>query len=180
VRASLSAYFSWLAREGYIDANPAAFTNRAVENGARNHVPSDADLRAIWLALDDDEYGAILKLLLLTGARRDEIGGLRWSEVNLDTAKITLPPARTKNKREYVIPLSEPALTILKAQPRRSGSDGTPRDHIFGRGIERGYQGWSKSKAELDARITEAHHGKALKEWRLHDFRRSFSTFPAR
>jgi hypothetical protein len=75
VRASLSAYCSWLAREGYVDANPVSFTNRAVENGARHHVPSDADLRAIWLALDGDEYGTILKLLLLTSARREEIGG---------------------------------------------------------------------------------------------------------
>src|SRR5262249_35827685 len=79
-RASLSAYFTWLAREGYVDANPVSFTNKAVENGARQHVPSGADLRAIWMALDADEYGTILKLLLLTGARRDEIGGLRWSE----------------------------------------------------------------------------------------------------
>jgi integrase len=176
VRASLSAYLSWLAREGYIEANPASFTNRAVENGARHHVPSDADLRAIWLALEGDDYGAIVKLLLLTGARRDEIGGLRWSEVDLDDASITLPPPRVKNKREHLIPLSEPALAILKAQPRRSAPDGTPRDHIFGRGTARGYQGWSKSKADLDARIAEANHGREIEPWRLHDFRRSLST----
>jgi integrase len=176
VRASLSAYFTWLAREGYLDANPVSFTNRAVENGARHHVPSDADLRAIWLALDDDDYGTILKLMMLTGARRDEIGNLRWSEVDLDDAVITLPPARTKNKREHLIPLSKPALAILKVQPRRNVPDGTPRDHVFGRGVGRGFQGWSKSKAELDARVTKAHHGKAPKDWTLHDFRRSLST----
>jgi integrase len=176
VRASLSAYFNWLAREGYVDANPVSFTNRAVENGARQHVPSDADLRSIWMALDDDEYGTILKLLLLTGARRDEIGGLRWSEVDLDDTIVTLPPPRTKNRREHLIPLSQSALAILKAQPRRSAPDGTPRDHVFGRGVKRGFQGWSKGKAELDARIIKAHHGKAPKDWTLHDFRRSLST----
>ena len=176
VRASLSAYLSWLAREGYVDANPVGFTNRAVENGARNHVPSDADLRTIWLALGDDEYGVILKLVMLTGARRDEIGDLRWSEIDLDAAVIRLPPPRVKNKREHLIPLSEPALTILKAQPRRSASDGTLRDHVFGRGVGRGYQGWSKSKTELDARIIKATHGKGIEPWTLHDFRRSFST----
>jgi integrase len=176
VRASLSAYFTWLAREGYLDANPVSFTNRAVENGGRHHVPSDADLRAIWLALDDDDYGTILKLMMLTGARRDEIGNLHWSEVDLGDAIVTLPPARTKNRREHLIPLSEPALTILKGQPRRRNPDGTLRDHVFGRGVERGFQGWSKSKVELDARITKAHHGKAPKDWTLHDFRRSLST----
>ena len=176
VRATLSGYFTWLAHEGHVDANPVTFSNTAIEKGARDHVPSDADLRAIWLSLDDDDYGATIKLLILTGTRRDEIGGLCFSEIELDNAIITLPPARTKNRREHLVPLSEPALAILKAQPRRSAADGTPRDHVFGRGAKRGYQGWSKSKAELDARITKALHGKTLKGWTPHDFRRSIST----
>jgi integrase len=175
VRASLSAYFTWAAREGYIDANPVAFTNKAIENGARGRVLSDDELRIVWLALGDDEYSTILKLLLLTGARRDEIGSLRWSEIDPENAVITLPPERTKNKREHLIPLSELVLAILKAQPQRIEADGTPRDHVFGKGAGHGYQGWSKSKAELDADIAKARHGKAL-DWRLHDFRRSLST----
>jgi integrase len=176
VRASLSTYFMWLARAGYVDANPVAFTNKAVENGVRGHVPSDDELRSIWRALDSpgDHYGAIVKLLLLTGARRDEIGSLRWSEVDLDDATITLPPPRTKNRREHIIPLSSPALALLAAQPRRTSADGAPRDHVFGNGSERGFQGWSKSKAELDARIAQA--GSKMKAWVLHDFRRALST----
>src|SRR5262249_37177844 len=160
-------YFTWLAKEGCIDTNPVAFTNKAQENGARERVLADNELRTVWLALDDSEYATIIKLLMLTGARRDEIGGLRWNEIDLNEATVPLPPARTKSARakkprEHLITLSEPALAILKAQPRRTNPDGTPRDHVFGRGIERGFQGWSRSKAELDARITRAHHGKAL------------------
>jgi integrase len=170
VRTSLSAFLSWAAREGYVDANPAAFTNKAVENGSRERVLSDAELRTIWLALGDDHYGAILKLLVLTGARRDEIASLRWSEVDLDAATITLLPARTKNKREHVTPLGEQALAIVAAQEHRTNADGSPRDLIFGWG-GRGYQDWSGSKADLDARIT----GK-VQDWTLHDFRRSLST----
>src|SRR5262249_25417448 len=139
-------------------------------------VLSDDELRAIWLALEDDQYGAIVKLLILTGARRDEIGGLRFSETSILGAPIiALPPERTKNRREQFIPLSEPARAILGAEPRRFNPDGTPRDHVFGVGTMRGFQDWSGSKADLDARIAQAHHGKAL-EWRLHDFRRSLST----
>jgi integrase len=172
VRASMSTYFMWLAREGYVDSNPVAFTNKAVEGGAREHVPSDDDLRIIWQALpSDDQYGPLVKLLLLTGARRDEIGSLRWSEIDLDEAIITLPPPRTKNRREHLVPLSAPALALLAAQPRRTGADGAPRDHVFGNGAERGYQGWSKSKTELDARI-----GQGVTPWVLHDFRRALST----
>ena len=175
VRASLSTYFMWLAREGYVDANPVAFTNKAIENGARGHVPSDDELGIIWRVLPPgDPYGVIVKLLLLTGARRDEIGSLRRSEVDLDAATITLRPARTKNRREHIIPLSQPALALLAAQPRRTSPDGTPRDHVFGNGSERGFQGWSKSKAELDARIAQMDRG--VKDWVLHDFRRALST----
>jgi integrase len=175
VRNSLSAYFTWLAREGYVENNPVAFTNKAVENGPRDRVPTDAELATIWCAVGDDpHYGAIVKLLMLSGARRDEIASLCWSEVDFDAATITLPPARTKNKREHVIPLSELALAILKAQPLRLEADGTPRDLIFGHG-KRGYQGWSASKVKLDARIAATRQGEPL-DWRLHDFRRSLST----
>jgi integrase len=172
VRASLSAFCTWLAREGYLDSNPVAFTNRAVEQGARGRVLSGAELTHISRALGSDQYAAIIKLLMLTGARREEIGGLRWSEVDLDGAMITLPPARTKNRREHLIPLSPPALEVLAAQPRRIEPDGSPRDLVFGRG-QFGFRDWSGSKADLDARIAEA--GEPF-EWVLHDFRRTLST----
>jgi integrase len=174
VRASLSAYFTWAAKEGYVDANPIAFTNKAEEK-ARERVLSDEELRIVWLATDDSQFGAIVKLLMLTGARRSEIGGLTWNEVSPSLPLITLPPARTKNGREHLIPLSEPALTILRAQPKRATPDGTPREHIFGTIVGCGYQNWSRGKVDLDACIVEMNHGKAL-EWRLHDFRRSLST----
>jgi integrase len=169
VRTSLSAFFSWAAREGYVDANPVAFTNKAVENGSRERVLADDELAAIWRAAGDGQYGTIVKLLMLTGARRDEIASLRWSEIDLDGATVTLPPERTKNRREHVIPLSEPALVVLLA-----GKNGYERGLVFGRG-DRGFQDWSGSKADLDVRITAARKGRAL-DWTLHDFRRSLST----
>jgi integrase len=167
LRTSLAAFFAWAAREGYVDANPVAFTNQAVENGPRGRVLSDDELAAIWRAAGDDPFGAIVRLLMLLGLRRSEVGGLQWTEFDPDTATITLPPARTKNGREFIVPLSEPALAILTAQPRRE-------DHecVFARGTS-GFQDWSSSKRKLDARI------KATSEpfeWRLHDFRRSLST----
>jgi integrase len=179
VRASLSAYFTWLAREGYVDANPVTFTNKADENGGRERVLSDQELRVVWLAADDgtpNEFGAIVRLLALLGLRRTEVGGLMWSEVDLDAATITLPPTRTKNGREHLIPLSEPALAILKALPRRTTADGTPWEHVFGARVGCGYQNFSRSKALLDERIARVNGGKKLEPWTLHDFRRSIST----
>jgi len=174
VRSSLSAYFSWLAREGYVDANPVAFTNKAEEK-ERERVLSDEELVIIWRALEDgppDQFATIIKLLILTGTRRDEMGGLMFDEISPNLPLITLPPARTKNKREHLVPLSPPALAIVRALPRRTMPDGSPQEHVFGNG--KGYQNYSRAKAELDVRIAAAGH--RLEHWTLHDFRRSVST----
>jgi integrase len=172
VRASLSAFFTWSAKEGLLDVgghdrvlNPVAFTNRATEKGARDRVLTDDELREIWLAAGDDQYGAIIRLLMLTGTRRDEIGSLARDEVDFVAATATLPPTRTKNRRPHVIPLSAPALRILRDQPPR------PDGLFFGPGRTRN---WSGPKAELDARLAKA--GNPLAPWRQHDFRRSIST----
>jgi len=180
VRASLSTYCNWLLREGMLlDSNPVSYTNRQPEKGVRERVLKAEELWQIWHALEQDQYGNIVKLLALTGARRDEIGGLRWSEVDLERALITLPSQRTKNKRPHEIRLSSAALTILAGQPRRLLPDGSPRDHIFGFGTS-GFSGWSKAKHELDERILAARKaaGKAepMQPWRLHDLRRTVST----
>src|SRR5262245_19389083 len=169
-RASLSAYFAWAVREGLLVANPAVNTNRYYENEPRERVLSDTELRTIWATLpadyDDgpDQYAAIVKLLLLTGQRRQEIGGLRWPEVDLDREVINLPGERTKNHRDHIVPLSAPAIEILSALPRREG-----RDLVFG--FSGGsYSGWSAAKARLDGRA------KLAESWTLHDLRRTVVT----
>jgi integrase len=80
VRASLSGMFSWTVSEGLVEANPVVGTTRTDES-KRDRVLSHAELRAIWTALPDGHYGAITKLLALTGQRAGEIAGLRWSEI---------------------------------------------------------------------------------------------------
>jgi integrase len=144
-----------------VETNPVVNTNKAVEGGSRTRILSKGELRSIWNALADDDFGDIVKLLALTGQRRDEIGSLRWDEVDLDNALISLPPERTKNRRSHNIPLSPLALAIMK---KRHGV----HDYVFGkRGT--GYQGWSGSKELLDQRVSIA-------DWRLHDLRRTMST----
>jgi Arm DNA-binding domain/Phage integrase family len=115
VRASLSGFYAWLLREGIVDANPVLATNEAIEGPPRTRVISDDELAAIWNALDDGPYSSIVKLLMLTGCRREEVASLRWAEVDLDCALVVLPPERTKNSREHLIPLSAPALAVLAA-----------------------------------------------------------------
>src|SRR5262249_611320 len=164
VRASLSAFFSWAMREGLAEANPVVGTNRAVASASRDRVLNDHELRSIWNALGGDDYGNIVKLLALTGQRRDEIGSLRWREVDFDKAVIALPPERTKNSRPHDVPLSDAALGILKARPRHAGSE-----YVFTTGAN-GFRGWSNYKTLLDSRIG------AIAPWRLHDLRRTTAT----
>jgi integrase len=103
VRASLSSAFSWAMGKGIGESNPIIGTEKADTKGARDRVLADDELRSIWTALGDDPFGDIVKLLALTGQRRDEIGALRWSEVDFDKAMISLPPERTKNSRSHDI-----------------------------------------------------------------------------
>jgi integrase len=171
-RATLSALFTWSIRQGLVDNNPVGATGKADEGAARERVLTDVELGEVWRTLPDgDDYADIARVLILTGQRREEIGGLRWSEVDLAAATITLPPARTKNKRQHVIPLSAPALAILQARDRRPG-----RDLVFGGG-QGGYSGWSAAKEALDERM-KAVRGKAkpMAPWVLHDVRRTAAT----
>jgi integrase len=167
-RAALSCFASWAVKRGLAPHNEAAYTDKAIEGGARDRVLTDDELRAIWTALPDDTYGRVIRLLMLTGCRRDEIGALQWSEADLKSALISLPPERTKNSRPHIVPLSPPALAILAAQPRTG-------DLVFS-GTKGGFQNWSRHKDALDERITER-EAKPLAPWRLHDFRRSLSTW---
>jgi integrase len=165
-KGSLGAFMSWAVREGLRDDNPASLTNKAIENGPRSRLLSDSELALIWQALRDDDYGTVVRLLILTGLRRGEIGELRWSEVDLEAGLIRLPPGRVKNGREHLVPLAPPARALLEAQPRRGD-----HDRVFH------VSSWNNAKVELDQRIAEKINGGApLEGWVVHDLRRKFST----
>ena len=159
VRSSLSACCRWLMGEGLLDGNPIIATNKAAQNGARKRVLSDAELKRVWNGLDDGRYGAIVKLLVLTGLRREEIGGLRWDEIDLDRKLIHLPAERCKNKRPHDQPLSSAARAIIAALPREG-------DRVFA-----AFGSWGRAKERLDRKL-----GNDVAPWRLHDLRRLVST----
>ena len=166
-RANLSALFNWAMREGLCEANPVFQTNDP-ERGvpSRERVLTDHEIQIVWNACGDDDYGRIVRLLLLTGCRREEIGDLKRAEVADGTLRI--PGERIKNKRELVLGLPPVALGILNSVSGRG-------DLYFGRGREGSYNCWGYDKARLDARIM-GDTGKALAPWRLHDLRRTVRT----
>jgi integrase len=164
-RSSLLSFFGWVLSEGtrLPEGNPVAHT-RTRDEQSRDRVLTDAELKRIWRACPPTEYGAIVKLLMLTGQRRDEVAGLRSSE--LVGSSITLPKERTKNGRAHVVPLSDPAKAILTTFPRND-------EFVFGQNCGAGFSGFSHCKAVLDETINR--DGK-MARWTLHDLRRTAAT----
>jgi integrase len=163
-RRALSAFFAWSIAEGLLGdgANPVSGTHRPADPKARERVLSDAELKAIWNACGDDDFGRITRLLILLGIRRQEIGGLRFSE--LDAGIWTLPAERSKNGHGVKVPLSPAALALIAKVER------TERDCLFGERAD-GFTSWDYAKAALDERLAGS-----VAPWRLHDIRRTVAT----
>lgn len=170
-RQSISAFFAWLVGEGIAESNPVIGTNNPGENlRARDRVLTNDELRVIWSASGDDEFGKIIKLLMLTAARRNEIGGLRWSELDLvDGMTLEIPGTRTKNHHPLRLTLPPAAVEVIRTVPQRPG-----RDLLFGGGAGP-FSPWAWGTLSLRARIAEA-TGQAMTPWTLHDIRRTVAT----
>jgi integrase len=175
--AQLKILGGWSVERGLIEKNPfSSIKPPASEKGrARERVLDDVEIKLVWKAADSIgwPFGPVVKLLLLTGARRDEVAQMEWREVDLDRAIWTLPAARSKNRREHAIPLSDMALEILRSLPRieRSGL-------VFTTNTRTAVSGFSKAKPALDRAMSEvAGEGSSpTPGWVLHDLRRTVAT----
>jgi integrase len=177
LRNYASGFFSWMIGEGLVDSNPVAVTRKAASK-SRDRLLTDAEVKAILSAVGrgqrvDSDFGDIVRLLFLTGLRRDEIARLEWREVDLAEAAIIVSGARMKNHRDHLVPLSGAALAILEGRHDRL-EPGDPRLTVFGR-RDTGFSGFSKAKRELDAVVADANGGEGF-AWALHDIRRYVST----
>ena len=173
-RASLSAFFSWAMKEGLVEANPVLATNTHRVVKSRDRVLSSAELAEVWRAAGNGAYGVVIKLLILTGQRRNEIGSLPWTEVDLAASLIRLPNERTKNDRPHEVPLAAPAVELLQAMPRQGA-------FVFGTSSI-GFCDYATNKAALDQRIAAARQGagaEPMPPWVIHDLRRSVATHMA-
>jgi len=164
IRSSLSAFFAWAIREGLTETNPVSGTGTADEGQGRDRVLTETELHQILGALRQDHpFSDIIRLLILTGQRREEIGGLRWSEIDLERGLIVLPPERCKNNRSHELPISTQVRAVLERQPKRN-------EFVWCRR----WTNWSAAKAQLDLRTKGT-----INPWRLHDLRRTAATMMA-
>jgi integrase len=168
-RASLSAFFTWAIYEGLADANPVVGARRPEPERARERVLARHELATIWKAAGEGVYGQVLKLLVLTGQRRQEVGAIAVEEIDLERRVWILPASRAKNAEQHAVPLSDQALAIVSAAigDKRKGC-------LFG---PRGFQGWSDARKALDARLAMSRSDeRPIEPFVLHDIRRTVAS----
>lgn len=173
---ALSAFFDWLHTEHLVKKNPCRDVARPENGKPRDRVLSSDETRWFWLAADQERgaYGPLLKLLLLLGARLDEVSGMVRDELSDDGATWNLPGSRTKNRRPHVVPLPPMARDLIATMDGPENKTG-PSCFVFTTTGTSPVSGWSRLKHRLDANM-RAIAGQDIPDWRLHDLRRSFVT----
>jgi integrase len=164
LHAHLHRLFKWCVGRGVIPINPMADLPKPGQETKRERVLSDEELAAVWQRCEEVgwPFGPAVQLLTLTGARRGEIGGLRWTEIQ--DANLRLAGDRTKNATPHSIPLSTPAKAVIEKLPRITGSP-----FVFTTNGRTPISGWTRAKTALDRTVK----GEA---WTIHDIRRSVAT----
>jgi integrase len=138
---------------------------------SRQRVLSDDELILIWRATADwPLYGPYVRLLLLLGARRNELAHAIWDEIDLEKALWVIPPERMKSDEGLSLPLPPPAVALLSALPRFDAP------YVFTVRGSHPLNDFGTLKQRLDKRVAALNHGKALEHWTLHDARRTFRT----
>jgi integrase len=161
---TLSKFFNWLVARDALPFSPVVGVERPHQETVRDRVLSDAELRALWLASEaDGPFGQALKVLVLTGQRRNEVSQMRWSEIDAEHRVWTLPGARSKNRRPHQVPLVPQVWDIINVTPRIVGCD-----FVFTANGKKPVTGWDKAKV----RISEKANLES-ENWRLHDLRRT-------
>jgi integrase len=161
---SFHRFFRWCVGRGIIETNPATDLPKPGMARKRDRVLCENELVAVWRGAGTMgwPHGAAIRLLILTGARLQEVGQLRWSE--LDDGAIKLEGSRTKNGQPHAIPLSTAAQALLAKAPRIANSE-----FVFTMTGKRAISGWSVAKDRLDQLAPIA-------SWVIHDFRRTVAT----
>jgi integrase len=172
VLAATRKMFAWAVARDIIAASPCAGVKPPSPEQSRDRVLNDDELRSVWLAADQIgwPFGPLIQLLALTGQRREEVGQMRWSELNFDKRLWTLPRERIKTNQPHEVALSAPAIAILEAAPRLAGSD-----LVFTTSGATSVSGYSKAKRNIDALLPPN-----MAHWTLHDLRRTCASGMAR
>ena len=167
--------FRWAADRDEIEINPIAGLKSPAKPTARDRTLTHDEIRTLWAAWGKHGYpfGGLQRFLLMTAARRSEAAAMTWAELDDPEAPTTwtLPGGRSKNGREHVLPLSQPARALLAGLPRGDG----PFVFSTTEGA-RPVSGFSKAKATTDvyaAKLRADAEAEPIAPWTWHDLRRT-------
>lgn len=176
--AYCKAFFSWAVACGHMQTNPATPVRRPVREKPRNRILNLDELVEIWDAAEMLGYpfGHIVRLLILTAARRSEVGGMRADELDLPADRTDgtwlLPPERARFGYAVRIPLSPLARRVVQqALDWRIHFE----DLVFTTNGSEPVSGWSKAKLRLDHLLNMSRGERQFPSWRFQDLRRSFA-----
>jgi integrase len=172
MHGAISRMYAWGRKQGLVTGKPADDIE-TTSPASRERVLTLEELARIWRAADGLEhvYRDAIHLMIVTGQRRAEVAGMTWGEIDLARALWTLPTARTKARRQHVLPLALLAVAALQARHAAFQRAPTAKDLVLptlardGKSVAP-ISGWNWLKRELD-------RASGVTEWRLHDFRRS-------
>lgn len=175
VFAVLRRLFRWAIGRGDLERSPMEGMETPPAVKARDRWLSDDELARVWNAAPACHrcFGPIVRLLIATGQRREEVGGLDWSELNRADRLWRIPGTRTKNGEPTSVPLNDLAIAELDAVAK--GDKWPKRGRTFPTSTGEAYTAYSKGKDKLDATVA-ADGGDPLPAWRLHDLRRTLAT----
>jgi integrase len=180
VLSAVRKLFNWCVARDVIQVSPCTLVTPPAPERSRDRILSDDELRFVWNAADGDglPFGPLVKLLVLTGQRLAEVGGMRWDELDLEGRLWTLPAERVKNGERHEVPLSEPVVAILTALPRIK----TTKGFVFTTRRDAAVSGFSRAKDRLDAAIAAALPADCapIDHWTFHDLRRTMASGMAR
>jgi integrase len=176
VLAAVRKLFNWCLARDVISVSPCTLVEPPAPERSRERILTDDEIRRLWKATDAEgwPFGPLVKILLLTGQRLGEVGGMRWDELDLDAKTWMLPGERVKNNNKHEVPLSDLAVEILKAQPRIK----TTKGFVFTTTRDAAVSGFSRAKDRLDETIAGA--GEPIEHWTFHDLRRTMASGMAR
>jgi integrase len=172
LRAVARSMLEWAVTKGLTQYNvlaglrrPRASRAERLEDERKGRALDDDDIRSLWTAAESlGAFGGLLRLAILTGMRRNELSGLKWSDVHAD--RIVISAERAKTGVRHEAPLTAAMRAVLSAQPR------TTSELVFpGRSSER-MKGWT-------SRVARAMDASGV-NFRLHDLRRTVRTLMSR
>jgi integrase len=173
VIAVLSKMFGLAVRWQLRETNPARGVERNIEHHRQRYLLNDELVRltAALAEYADQQSADIIRLLLLTGARRGEVLSMRWADVDLTAGKWSKPPSSTKQKKQHEVPLSAPARQLLaKILATQTGKRGAAPAFVFP-GI--GGSGHVTNIKRPWRAVTKA---AGIRGLRIHDLRHSYAS----